>query len=206
MILYRILLALVCMAVAVNAQTSAPKVGEHAPPLALETILSSQPAGSPTWDSLRGKAVVLEFWATWCGPCIEQIPHLNELAAKLAGRPVQFLSITDEDRDKVAKFLATRPISGWVALNPSRSQFKAYDVIGIPHTVLVDRNGRIAGITHPQQVTEAVLKDLIAGKTIKLAPPILSTMPDLRQDSTVALLDILIKAPSGKPAAVPFWT
>ena len=138
--------------------------------------------------------MVLEFWATWCAPCIEQIPHLNELVAKFAGRPIQFISITDEDRLIVSKFLAARPISGWVALDPRRSQFDAYTVNGIPHTVIVDANGMVAGITDPHSVTEAVLNKLLDGKPLDLKSSEMSVPAITRSD---ALLDILIR-PSGK--------
>ena len=82
----RFFLILVCFATIANAQTATPKVGDPAPPLFLETILVPAQTTSPTWETLKGKAVVLEFWATWCAPCVEQIPHLNELADKLAGK------------------------------------------------------------------------------------------------------------------------
>ena len=45
-------------------------------------------------DSLKGKVVVLEFWTTWCGPCVAAIPHLNELSEKYADKPVQFIAIS----------------------------------------------------------------------------------------------------------------
>jgi len=189
----RMFLCFIFLVAVGNGQTTVPKVGEYAPPLTLETILALQPVDEVTWEKLRGKAVVLEFWATWCGPCIEQIPHFNELVTKYSDQPIQFISITDEDKEKVTKFLAARPIAGWVALNPSRSQFKAYDVVGIPHTILVDRNGRIAGITNPSHVTDSVLADLVAGKPINVATPVLMSFSNMRQDSAGALLDILIR-------------
>ena len=84
------------------------KIGEPAPPLTLERTI---PAGSETsWEALRGKPVVIEFWATWCEPCVEQIPHLNQLTSKFA--TVQFISVTDEAAPVVESFLAQRPILG----------------------------------------------------------------------------------------------
>jgi thiol-disulfide isomerase/thioredoxin len=142
---------------------------------------------------------VLEFWATWCAPCVEQISHLNELADKLAGKPIQFVSITDESSDLITDFLKKRPISGMIALNPSKSQSKAYGVVGIPHTVLVDAKGIIAGITMPQMLNESILGDLVDGKPIKVTNPIQLSMPNLRgdssgsSDSNPALIDILIR-------------
>ena len=145
-------------------QTPSPglKVGDPAPKLELETVLSR--SGALNWPALRGQVVVLEFWATWCAPCVAQIPHLNALVKKFENRPLQIVSITDEDKEQVIEFLAKRPIAGKVALNPSRSMFRAYGVHGIPHTVLVDQNGTVAAVTYPEQMTAAVLEDMLAGK------------------------------------------
>jgi len=145
-----------------------PRIGGHAPPLSIETVFPSQPLDGLNWDDLRGTVVVLEFWATWCAPCVKQIPHLNDLAATFANQPVRFISITDEEPERVAKFLKTHRISGWIGSNPSRSQFRAYGVRGIPSTVLVDQNGVIQGMTDPGDVTEAVLNDLMAGKRLNV--------------------------------------
>lgn len=64
-----------------------PLPGETAPPLNLEKLLQTPADAVVSWEALRGKAVVLEFWATWCGPCIEAIPHLNELADEFKEHP-----------------------------------------------------------------------------------------------------------------------
>jgi len=69
-----------------------------------------------TLHALAGKAVVLEFWATWCAPCVAAIPHLNELATQFKDRPVVFLSVSDETPSVVEAFLQKHPIDGWSAL------------------------------------------------------------------------------------------
>ncbi len=58
------------------------KAGNSAPPLSFKQILQAPAGGRGTWEELKGQAVVLEFWATWCGGCVDNIPHLNELAAE----------------------------------------------------------------------------------------------------------------------------
>ena len=141
-----------------------PRIGDQAPNLAIETMLQGPADNDLSWQALRGQAMVLEFWATWCGPCVGAIPHFNELAEEFSGQPVRFLSITDEEVSTIEPFLKTQPISGWVGLDLDRSVFRDYSVLGIPATVLVDKEGVIQAVTHPRHVTKTVLRDLVAGR------------------------------------------
>src|SRR5688572_28662197 len=85
-----------------------PSPGDKAPPIALEELIQAPAGAEAEWGKLRGKVVVLEFWATWCGPCVAAMPHMNGLADRYKGK-VQFIEITDEGRETVAPFLAKRP-------------------------------------------------------------------------------------------------
>jgi uncharacterized protein (TIGR03435 family) len=147
-----------------------PSVGDPAPPLRLARVFGGPPAGQTSWAALRGDVVVVEFWATWCAPCVEAIPHLNRLAGEFAGQGVRFVSITDEKAEVVRKFLATHPIRGWVGLDENRATTREYRVAYIPLTVIVDRDGRIAGLTRPVHLTETVLREALAGEHPKLPP------------------------------------
>jgi uncharacterized protein (TIGR03435 family) len=139
------------------------------PPLSLTHLLQA-PAGTPAADELswtffqnRGHVVILEFWATWCGPCIAAIPHINELADHFKNRPVTFISITDESEEIIRPFLEKREMRTWIGIDTSKAMHKAFGVRGIPHTVLIDQHGRIAGITHPNSLTPEIIERLIAG-------------------------------------------
>src|SRR6266446_6561216 len=77
---------------ALQAETGV-KVGSSAPPLTLQKVLQAPEGIHGTWEELRGQAVVIEFWATWCGGCVDNIPHLNELAERFASRPLQFINV-----------------------------------------------------------------------------------------------------------------
>src|SRR5438552_1466601 len=105
-----------CSADGQTPSASTAKLGAPAPELGLEKLLQA-PAGTKTdWASLRGQVVVLEFWATWCAPCIAAMPHLNDLAEKFKDRRLQVIAITDESESFVAPFLQRRVIKGWVGL------------------------------------------------------------------------------------------
>lgn len=147
-----------------SEKPTAPEPGQAAPPLSIEQWLQPPGPVAADWGAWRGKVVVVEFWATWCGPCVAAIPHLNDLAKKFEGRPVVFVSLTDEEEAPVAKFLQRKPLAGWVGLDSDRSVFDAYGVRGIPHTVLVGPDGTLIAATNPADVTEAVLEEILAGK------------------------------------------
>jgi uncharacterized protein (TIGR03435 family) len=153
------------------SQTSEPKIGDPPPALTLAKVLQAPEGTKLSWATLKGKVVVLEFWATWCGPCVAAIPHLNELSDQFKNQAIQFIAVTDEDEKIIAPFLKRKPIHAWVGLDTNKAMFKEYGISGIPHTVIVDKKGKIVGITHPTMLTEQVLKDAVAGKKLALAQP-----------------------------------
>jgi thiol-disulfide isomerase/thioredoxin len=177
--------------------------GDSPPPLGLESILQGPAGAQPNWTALKGKVVVLEFWATWCGPCIAAMPHLNELADKFKDQPVQFIAITDQEEKVVVPFLRKKPIHAWVGLDTDKSMFRAYGVTGIPHTLVVDQNGRIAAITNPTSLTEEHLTDLLAGKTIAFAqgrgerPSTPGLAPAVSRTEREALFQVIIRPSEG---------
>jgi uncharacterized protein (TIGR03435 family) len=145
-----------------------PKAGEPAPEIALEKVISPSSVAVPTLAALRGKVVFLEFWGVWCGHCIENIPHLNELASKFGPRGVEFLSISNDREKTLRSFLEETKISGIVALDIDSSVIDRYEIKGFPTTYIIGRNGRILAETHPAYVTEETLEDALAGRPLRL--------------------------------------
>jgi uncharacterized protein (TIGR03435 family) len=172
------------------------KVGSPAPALALKELLQAPGGIHGTWEELKGKAVVVEFWATWCGGCVENIPHINDLAAKFESRPLQFISITDEtDVDLVKRFVMRHPIRGWIAFDADESTFKTYGIEGRPQTLLVDRSGVVQAISNPTSVTPEVLEDLLAGKHLNFPEVPMAMGPPLGLEPSAPspLLQVLIR-------------
>lgn len=134
--------------------------GDAAAPLQLSALLQA-PAGSRAdWAALRGKVVVLEFWATWCAPCVASIPHLNELAASVDPDKVQFISIDDEPAEVVRGFIARKHMAGWIGLDSLHVTSSNYGVTQLPVAVLVDGRGKIAAITSLDKITTEVIRNL----------------------------------------------
>lgn len=151
------------------ADKDGSKIGDFPPPLTLSKVF--QGPKEMTWDKLKGKVVVLEFWATWCGPCVKAIPHLNDLVEQFHGKPVVFLSVTSENEDVVRLFLKKHPINSWIALDDYEKLNKAFHVQGIPHAVIVNAQGRIAAITHPAALAARHLEEVLARKKCSLPEP-----------------------------------
>jgi len=85
--------------------------GQEAPTLQVTQWLQAPDGFDGQWSGLRGKVVVLDFWATWCSPCIHAIPHLNQLANEFRDQGVLFLAVTDDDVDRLKPFLAKQPMN-----------------------------------------------------------------------------------------------
>ena len=145
------------------------KVGDEAPKLEIEEWLGL-PEGAAAPDVGQGKLIVIEFWATWCAPCIEGIPHLNALADAMGERAMFIAVSSEDDRQAVEKFLERKPIHAHVGLDTDHSLFDAFDVRTIPHTVIIRPDGRIAAWGHIEDVTRELLEKVAAGEEIEQLP------------------------------------
>ena len=112
----------------------------------------------------RGKVVILDFWATWCEPCKQEIPHLVELQNKYAAQGLQVLGVSmDDSEPPVREFQQQFKMNYPVAVGTSKLADQYGGVLGLPITFLIDRQGRIVarhiGATNPS-VFEAEIQKL----------------------------------------------
>jgi len=97
-----------------------------------------------TLSQLKGKVVLLDFWATWCGPCRESIPHLIHLYNRYRGNGFELIGMDVDkgDVDTVRRFVKSMDIPYPVVVAPD-DVARSYRVSGIPETVLIDKEGTI---------------------------------------------------------------
>jgi thiol-disulfide isomerase/thioredoxin len=156
--------------------TNAPQAGEIPPPLQLGKIIQGPPLEEINWKTLKGKLVVLEFWNTACKPCIEAIPHFNQLAEEFKEKPVVFLSVSDDNEDHLRKFLKEHPMREWVALDgPNNATERALHLQGYGLIILLNPAGKVVVVSLPALLQAKHLDEILAGKRCSL--PVLRFAP-----------------------------
>ena len=156
----------------ITASAATLKVGDHAPKLKTGKWVQ----GEPVKEFQKDKAYIVEFWATWCGPCRVSIPHLNEIHEKFKDKGLVVIGqdCWENDEKLVAPFVEKmgEKMTYRVALDDksdskkgamAESWMDAAGRNGIPSAFLVDKQGRIAWIGHPMQLQEKTIEDVLAG-------------------------------------------
>jgi uncharacterized protein (TIGR03435 family) len=151
-----------------------PKIGDLAPDLSVDGLLGDLPGleknGVFSLSHFRGKPIVLEFSAGWCGPCRATMPHTNELISAFKDDPrIVFLTVTNEAEPAAAKFRESTKMVSPLAYDKNGSTWESYWVRGVPAVCLIDAAGKIVTFGHPGELTEDHLKSLIAGEKVDFA-------------------------------------
>jgi len=137
--------ALLCMWISVpfvtSAQSLKPYTGDpDAPPLILDDINGIR------WElsKLRGQVVLVNFWATWCTPCLKEMPAMERLKQKMTGRPFVILGVDmGESREAISTFLATTPVTFPILLDSTGKAVRDWKVFAVPTSYLVDSEGHV---------------------------------------------------------------
>lgn len=204
-----VLLALM-LSVALRASAQALGLGDVAPKLDVKEFVK----GKPVKEFQRGKIYVVEFWATWCGPCKVSIPHLTEMAHK--NKDVTFIgvSVLENDPSQVKPFVTSMgnrmdyavatdnvPTGGNSHGGPmAKNWLAASHQDGIPTAFLIDKDSRIAWIGHPMEM-EKPLARIVAGKwSVKIAKD--EAARAVAEQSKLMALDARLQSTGGDPQKV----
>jgi peroxiredoxin len=111
-------------------------------------------------SELRGKVVLVNFWATWCPPCRKEMPDLEALYNRFKSEGLMVLAISDEDAAKVRPFIAERQVTYPILLDPGRKVNNLFQVEGIPKTFIYDRQGKLVAQSIDMRTREQFLRML----------------------------------------------
>jgi thiol-disulfide isomerase/thioredoxin len=114
-----------------------------------------------TWGGLKGKVVLIDFWGTWCGPCVAKMPATQELAAKYAERGLVVVGIhSEQSNENCEKFVREKNITFPIAVDSGKTA-ETFAIDAWPSYFLIDKSGKVAwGYSH-QLPTEEQIEDLL---------------------------------------------
>lgn len=164
-----ILLPIVFFAVLARGQSLA--IGDQLPEFSFTEAI---PPGEVTstlknlsLSRFADQVILLDFWATWCGSCLEAMPKLEKLQQQFKGK-LQVVAVTTQPVSRIQSFLKNRPTRLLMAIDTAGRLQKYFPHRTIPHVVLIDSKGKVAAITNSAHITESVISDLLANKPLSL--------------------------------------
>lgn len=135
-----LMMGVFCFALYSSLRETVVNAGDSAP----DFSITADNGKAVTAREFGGKLLLLNFWATWCPPCIEEIPGLNELSRQLGPSGLVILGVSvDKDEAAYKQFLQRSPLAYLTARNPSQEINLSYGTVQYPESYLIDRNGKV---------------------------------------------------------------
>ena len=160
--LITILGVLLASQLSINAQAGS-KVGDKAPGIDAKEWITTKGSISSgeIMERIKGRIIVVEFWATWCPPCRTSTPHLVKLYSEYKDKGVVIIGLTREDRrkDNIDKFIREMKVN--YIIGTGSDSGTDYGVSGIPHAFVISPEGKIHWRGHPMGGLDKVIKDAL---------------------------------------------
>lgn len=142
------------------------KIGEKVDEVKFEKVFNA-PQSAVSLKDLKNKIIILEFWATWCGPCLPALDHLNSLKVKFPDQ-LEVISVLHDSEERLQRFMKNKPSSMWHVADPEMSLNRYFPHRAVPHTVVINKEGKVAAITSPTELNEEIISKLINNQSVKL--------------------------------------
>lgn len=169
------LFLLLIFALSVHAQQL--KIGDQVSNFSFELVNGSE----TELKDFKDKIIIIDFWATWCGACIVGMPHLSTLQTKYKDDLV-VIALSHETKERVQRFYQNRPQNFKLGIDIKEQFANAFPHRIIPHTVLIDRQGKVLAITQPENITHEIIEKAISGETVDLPLKEENTQFDMYSD------------------------
>lgn len=159
----RMAAALLVLSAVGNAHARMPEIGAAAP----DFTLRSSTGKNLKLSEYRGQVVMINFWATWCAPCRQEMPHLNRLYEQYRKAGFMLLGVNIDDNPRAAEAMAAHlKIRFPVLYDTGKQVSKRYDVDAMPSTVIVDRDGKVQYIhrgyrSGTEQIYETKVREIL---------------------------------------------